>query len=190
MDQVSKPRKRDRFMAFISGRKTPRPHETPGNATPESPDQSLSDHLTTGSRPETPRTPVSPKNATAGYTNQSLSDRLMAESETLQPPVSPGNAATKSTDVPPPPFKRSASFKKDLAMLYMAYPLATNSDLKELVHLIVMISAERKVTSSLSASPILTNLSFSLLLSQKHALASASSLRISPTLTPRKPRRR
>jgi len=53
-------------------------------------------------------------------------------------------AATASQN----PFKKSENFKKDIAMLSMAYPLAENPDLKELIRLVIVISAEGKVAST------------------------------------------
>jgi hypothetical protein len=54
----------------------------------------------------------------------------------------PGATSSQNT------FKRSENFKKDIAVLSMAYPLADNPDLKELIRLIVAISAEDKVMLS------------------------------------------
>jgi len=84
------------------------------------------------------------------------------------------------------PFKRSENFKKDIAVLSMAYPISENPDLKELIRLIVAISTEEKVIPSLYHPCAFTKSFFSFGISSKPVLASVSNLPLSPTPTRRK----
>jgi hypothetical protein len=54
-------------------------------------------------------------------------------------------------------FKKSENFKKDLAVLSMAYPIAENQELKELILLIVAISREHEATPTVFHAVVLAN---------------------------------
>ena len=91
-------------------------------------------------------------------------------------------------------FAKGKSFKKDMAILSIAYTLQENSELKRLVQLIVVIhdnDSEGQVMSTIyNAYRSPTVLSFSLPKFSKPALGSAFSLHLLPRPSVQKPHRR
>ena len=91
-------------------------------------------------------------------------------------------------------FTKGKSFKKDLAILSIAYTLQKDPDLKRLIQLIVVIrnndSEDQVMSAMYHAYRAPTILSFSLLKFSKSALGSAFSLHLLPMLSVKKRHRR
>ena len=87
-------------------------------------------------------------------------------------------------------FTKGESFKKDMAILSIAYTLQKDSELKSLIHLIVAIrdhDLEGQVISAMcDACRSLTVLSFSLPKFLKHVLGSVFNLHLLPMLSVKK----